>query len=432
MPNIKTINNAPSVMVFNKPISDIKLPIHGQGVFLFNTNTNGGKSFHFTFYTKDKTDGLMVSLNSTEFLVTRIKNSDKFASQSKNGGLTNKSGAYYWFSLDSQNQLLYAGIGEPRIETICYTYQFDVSDKLSEANKMFLESLVSITLPLSILPLKLLKNPITTQLPLIVKGMNELTMDDVASNACLPNASLSMAGQSLYNCVAGEQFILDSPDFPDFSKAIEQSINTPGLWCNTRLQQKSREFGKEPQPLETYLRITLGQNNGDSPGIPYVMEIWPIGHYSPVHNHGGANAIIRVLHGSINVSLFPYLCDDSEGVDPFATKEFKVNDITWISTTLNQVHQLKNLDTNDTACITIQCYLYDNDDKTHYDYFDYLGDKNAKKQYEPDSDMDFLEFKKLMQKEWAKTCLTKVKSTSKPDSTFGSVFYKDGIFGSFF
>jgi len=373
----------------------------------------------------------MVSLNSTEFLVTRIKNNDKFASQSKNGGLTNKSGAYYWFSLDSQNQLLYAGIGEPRIETICYTYQFDVSDKLSEANKMFLESLVSITLPLSILPLKLLKNPITTQLPLIVKGINDITMDDLASSEYLPSASLSMAGQSIYNCIAGEKFILDSPDFPDFSKAIEQSINTPGLWCNTRLQQKAGEFGKVPQPLETYLRITLGQNNGDSPGIPYVMEIWPIGHYSPVHNHGGANAIIRVLHGSINVSLFPYLCD-SEGVEPFATKEFKVNDITWISTTLNQVHQLKNLETNDTACITIQCYLYDNDDKTHYDYFDYLGDKNAKNQYEPDSDMDFLEFKKLMQKEWAKTCLTKVKSTSKPDSTVGSMFSKNGIFGSFF
>ena len=403
MPNIKTINNAPSVMVFNKQINDIKLPIHGQGVFLFNTNTNQGKSFGFTFFTKDTTDGLMVSLNSKEFLVTRIKNNDKFVSQSKNRGLTNKSGAYYWFSLDSQNQVLYAGIGEPRIENICYSYQFDVSDKLSEANKMFLESLVSITLPLSILPLKLLKNPITTQIPLLVKGMNELTMNDIASNAYLPNASLSIAGKTLYNCVAGEKFVLDSPDFPDFSKAIEHSINTPGLWCNTRIKQKATEFGKIPQPLETYLRITLGQNNGDSPGIPYVMEIWPIGHYSPVHNHGGANAIIRVLQGNIKVSLFPYLCQDNEGIEPFATKEFKTNDITWISTTLNQVHQLKNLDTNDSACITIQCYLYDNDDKTHYDYFDYLGNKNAKNQYEPDSDMDFLEFKKLMQKEWTES-----------------------------
>ena len=83
MPNIKTINNAPSVMVFNKQINDIKLPIHGQGVFLFNTKINGGKDYYFTFYTKDKSDGLKVCLNSTEFLVTRIKNNDKYLQISK-------------------------------------------------------------------------------------------------------------------------------------------------------------------------------------------------------------------------------------------------------------------------------------------------------------------------------------------------------------
>jgi hypothetical protein len=340
-------------------------------------------------------------LTASEFLVTRIKNGDKYVSQTKKDGITNKSGAYYWFSLDSQNQRLYAGIGEPRIETICYSYQFDVTDKQSEINKMFLENLVIISgFNPSVLPLKLLKDPITSNVPVLVKDINELTMDDVASNNYLPNASLSVACQKLYNCIAGSKFILDSPDFPDFSKAINYSINTPGLWCNTRLKEKATEFGKDPQPLETYLRITLGQNNGESPGVPYVMEIWPVGHYSPVHNHGNANAIIRVLHGDIHVSLFPYLCDDLDGVQPFTTHDFTKNDITWITPNLNQVHQLKNLETNKTACITIQCYLYDNNDKVHYDYFDYLGDKNAKNQYEPDSDMDFLKFKKTMQKEW--------------------------------
>ena len=94
------------------------------------------------------------------------------------------------------------------------------------------------------------------------------------------------------------------------------------------------------------------------------------------------------------------MCDDSSSIEPFAVNEFKKNDITWISPSLNQVHQLKNLDSNKTSCITIQCYLYDNDDKIHYDYFDYLDDKNAKNQYEPDSDMDFLEFKKTIKDEW--------------------------------
>lgn len=402
--NVQTI-------VFTQPPkkSTINLIVHGQGVFIFDVNKKTSKEFSFSFLTKDMTDGLKVSLSSSEFLVTRIKNTDKYESQSKKSGITNKSGSYYWFSIDSQNQILYAGIGEPRIETICYTYQFDITDKLAEVNKMFLESIEKISLNLGVLPLKLLKNPITSNIPLIVKNINELTMDDIASNKYLPSASLSISGQILYNCIAGNKFILDSPDFPEFSKAINYSINTPGMWCNTRLKEKATEFGKIPQPLETYLRITLGINNGDSPGVPYVMEIWPVGHYSPVHNHGNANAIIRVLHGEIHVTLFPYLCDEKESVEPLGYHDFVKNDITWIGPNLNQIHQLKNLETNTTACITIQCYLYENDDTTHYDYFDYLDDHNAKKQYEPDSDMDYLKFKKLMQDEWMKSCLSKVK-----------------------
>jgi predicted metal-dependent enzyme (double-stranded beta helix superfamily) len=144
----------------------------------------------------------------------------------------------------------------------------------------------------------------------------------------------------------------------------------------------------------------LGENNGESPGIPYVMEIWPIGHFSPVHNHGSANAVIRVLNGTINVSLFPFLCDEKGGVEPFGITNFVKDDVVWISPTLNQIHQLKNLETSKTSCITIQCYMYDLEDKSHYDYFDYIDEDGNKKQYEPDSDMDFVKFKETMKQEW--------------------------------
>lgn len=400
MPNTKQLHNSPSYLTFRENTNHIDLIVHGQGVFVFNTHVDGV----FTYYSNDKTDGLEVSLKhqlegEPEFVVRRLKTDTKYVSQIT-GDLTYKSGAYYWFSLDSQNQILYAGIGEARIETACFTYAFH-HDKLWELNKMFMESLVSITIPDTISPLRLLKNPITSSVPLIVKGINQITMDDVANNIVVPSTSLSPAAQQLYGCIAGDKFTLNTSDFPDFAKAIEYSIRTEGMWCNTRLKQKATEFGKDPQPLETYLRITLGQNNGESPGIPYVMEIWPIGHYSPIHNHSSANAVIRVLHGSINVSLYPYLCDDPTGsVPPFANIDFNEGDITWISSTLNQVHQLKNLESRNTACITIQCYMYDETDTKHYDYFDYLGDKNAKKQYEPDSDMDFVEFKNVIRKEW--------------------------------
>ena len=392
------ITNAPRFLHFSKPTNSINLIVKGQGVLLFETK----KACSLNFYNTDKSDGLTVKFTDAEILVERISNKDSYPSQIEKKGLSTKRGAYYWFSLDSQNQLFQAGIGEARVETSCYKYQFDPSNKLWEANKMFLESIVSIDFSSDdeINVIRLLKDPITASVPLLIKDTQNLTMDDVAGTTYLPNAALSPVAQILYNCVSGKNFVLDTPDFPDFSKAIEFSIITPGLWCNTRLQQKAQEFSKDPQPRETYLRITLGQNNGESPGIPYVMEIWPVGHYSPIHNHSEANAIIRVLHGKINVSLYPFLCDDSDTVEPFGVKEFVKDDITWISSTLNQVHMLKNEDTNKETCITIQCYMYDKEDTKHYDYFDYLGNKNVKNQYEPDSDMDFLEFKKTIRNEW--------------------------------
>ena len=126
------------------------------------------------------------------------------------------------------------------------------------------------------------------------------------------------------------------------------------------------------------------------------MEIWPVGHYSPIHSHGGSEAVIRVLHGTINVSLYAYL----GAAAPTTAVDFYEGDITWISPELNQVHQLRNLDSSPSACITIQCYMYDAKDKTHYDFFDYLDQEGAVKQYDPDSDMDFVAFKALMKKEW--------------------------------
>ncbi len=393
MPNIKVLHNVVNKKTVDKNLKSIEWIIHGQGIFVFKTE----KESSFKIFNQEKTDGFEVSLTKEEWKMKRISNEDGYISQKEKKGLIQKSGAYYWLSLDSQNQLIQCGMGEPRIETRGYYYQFDKTD----ANKLFMESLISIEWNEEIQSYYLLKNPITTNVPLLVKDMNQLSMEDVASNKYLPTSFLPTVGEKLYRCIAGDKFNLDTKDFPDFSKAIEYSIRTPGLWCNTRLKEKATEFGKDPQPLETYLRITLGQNNGESPGIPYVMEIWPVGHYSPIHNHSGANAIIRVLYGDIHVKLYPFLCDEEDTIEPFGEKDFTTGDITWISSNLNQVHQLKNKETNQKTCITIQCYMYDEEDKKHYDYFDYLGDENSKRQYEPDSDMDFIEFKKKMKEEWS-------------------------------
>jgi hypothetical protein len=379
-------------------IDEINLITKGQCVYLFES-VNECK---FQIVNLNNDDGIEVQFLNNKIVVIKISDKEIYEDIKNNKGIINLSGVYYWFSLDAQNQIFYAGIGEARIENIAYSYKFSFTkdkDDLRKINKKFLESLCKIKTNYT-KPIRLLKYPIINRIPLLVLDKNELTMDNIAKSEVMPISNLSSTSQKLYNCISGKNFVLDTPDFPEFTKAIEMSIITPGFWCYEKLKEKSTEFNKDkPNILETYLRITLGDNNGESPGIPYVMEIWPPNHYSPIHSHAGAEAIIRVLYGQINVSLYPFLCGQKDGIEPFAIADFFKNNITWVSPNLNQTHQLKNINPMQ-SCITIQCYMYDDDNNVHYDYFDYINNNGEINKYEPDSDMDFIEFKNLMKKEW--------------------------------
>jgi hypothetical protein len=376
-----------------------QLPVHGQGIFVFRQiNKNQPCSFRFT--NPDGNTGLHIEFTETQVTVHDIASLKPHSDPTNKSGLLKLAGAYYWFSLDAQNQRLYAGVGESRLETVIYTYNYDLHSHA--ATKLFLESLTQVQGVCNVAPIRIIKDPVTDNVPLIVKDTDELCMEHIASAKYMPKANLSSIAQKLYHCIAGKKFTLNTHDFPDFAAAIEYSIRTPGMWCYNKLRDKSREFNPDkPNLAETYLRITLGQNNGESPGVPYVMEIWPVGHYSPIHSHSNANAIIRVLNGSINVSLFPFLCNEAGGVLPFGVANFKEGEITWISPSLNQTHQLRNLESSAKTCITIQCYMYNTVDNRHYDYFDYLDDNGQTQLYEPDSDMDFIVFKQKMLEEWS-------------------------------
>lgn len=381
-----------------------KLLVHGQGVVVFKTKHT---SATFRIISHNNKNKLEVFFTQSNVFVKNVTNKIEktYIDQNNKKGLISNNGAYYWFSLDSQNQIFYAGIGEPRIENKIYEYKFNIKDKeKKEKNKKFLESLDEILYyeNSNIKIIKILKYPVSPiPIPFIVKSINQLTMMDIAKQTYMPLEHLSPVSQKLYNSIGGSRFVLNDDYFPEFSQAIEYSISTEGCWCNTKIKEKSTEFNpNKPNILETYLRITMGMNNGDSPGQMLVMEIWPKGgHYSPIHSHANCQAIIRVLHGSINVSLYPYLCGQKEEIQPFAIANFQEGDVTWISPTLNQVHKLKNL-SNENTCITIQCYEYDQDDTSHYDYFDYINETGKIMKYEPDSDCDFIEFKELIKQEW--------------------------------
>ena len=157
--------------------SPVSLIVHGQGVFVFDCS---GEPCKFTLFNADRSNGLRVSFEFAHVQVTGIQSKESLLDPNNKKGLSNIKGAYYWFSLDSQNQRLTAGVGEPRLETAVYTYTFSDANKiLWELNKGFLESLVSIEYK-SIAPRRLLRDPITIKLPLLVKNTDELSMNDIA------------------------------------------------------------------------------------------------------------------------------------------------------------------------------------------------------------------------------------------------------------
>ncbi|WP_298443440.1 hypothetical protein [uncultured Ferrimonas sp.] len=308
----------------------------------------------------------------------------------------------YWISIDSLNQQFRYGKGEMRAETGLLSYGQGAAETYLAPREndqpSWLHQITQVEISSSD-PVAITRqwtDPVTIKPPLLVSPINQLRMVDVACASKTVAKNLSTACQQLYANISGRDFTLNTEDFPDFADAINASINNPNGWCYQQLARK-HQLSDHQDKNENYLRITLGQNQGESPGIPYVMEIWPCQSYSPIHNHANADAIIRVLDGEINVSLFAMLSAHHQ--QPFASQSFRRDDITWISAGLNQTHQLRNL-SQERACITIQCYQYQADNLRHYEYFDYLDDDGKIARFSPDSDMGFLAFKSKMWLEW--------------------------------
>jgi predicted metal-dependent enzyme (double-stranded beta helix superfamily) len=302
----------------------------------------------------------------------------------------------YWFSFDPANRALIYGKGEMRLG--CGLLRYPLSPRPEDAPDPYAwlaqAECVEVSAPIRG-NVNVWRDPVTVEPPMRVIPMDAMTLEKVSGGAVTVPANLTPTSQILYGTIAGRDFVLDEGDFPQFSTAIRESIDSEDGWCRKVLEAKASEFGSKDEN-KTYLRITLGQNQGESPGIPYVMEIWPAGHYSPIHNHGWADAVIRVLHGRINVSLYPMLSPLHEV--PFAKEEFAAGDVTWISPQLNQIHMLKNEDPAQ-PCVTIQCYMYAETNLTHWPYFDYL-EKSSVGHFDPNSDADFMDFKQIMKTEW--------------------------------
>ncbi|KAK5991267.1 hypothetical protein PT974_09547 [Cladobotryum mycophilum] len=205
-------------------------------------------------------------------------------------------------------------------------------------------------------------------------------------------------------------------NLPKLAQAIDQSCADVHKVCGKILKMK-QEHNKTVNASEkqSYLRITIGDNLANSPGIPYVMEIWPPGHFSPIHDHGNASAVIKVLYGSIDCTWYDAVHEDrtpvtvaSDNAKPIENRypighavKLSQGDVTWLGDNQYQIHKLHNR--YKTVCITLQCYQFD-DDKTaapdYREYFTYTDDAQKQHKSHPTSDMDFVDLVKVLAAEW--------------------------------
>ncbi|QFS51589.1 cysteine dioxygenase [Nostoc sphaeroides] len=382
----------------------IQLLVDGQGTVFVNLNEIKPFSIILSTDTNPKSTGhgFELTIDESSAIFYQWDNGDRkkiSCDLNVESALDKDNNCIYWLSLNTHNpeRNLRYGKGEMRFKTQLTKVSILDQDEFKWIHNIkyviFLGSINQESV-------QIWRDPVTIEPAIIVISNDEITMEFVANYEFTISANLTPECQKLYANIAGKEFILDTDDFPNFSEAIKRSINNPNGWCYKKLKEKSEEFGKKDEAA-TYLRITLGINQGDSPGVPYVMEIWPGGHYSPIHNHARANAIIRVLHGEIVVSLYSMLSLVATHQKPFSEQRLKQGEITWIAPELNQTHKLYNPNGKDSPCITIQCYLYSDKDNSHYEYFDYINNDGTEIcQFDPVSDMDFLEFKNLMKEEW--------------------------------
>ena len=320
----------------------------------------------------------------------------------------------YWWSYDKDGKKLKYGKGHTMDKTTLMSYAFE--DSSYDKFKLFLEP--NPNCPPTVLlygslkdceedkinkgsidyePLILVnKEPLTFTPSPILKEFEPVELDELdQADYTLPNHLPSECKQ-IFNDIKNIK-VLE----PHLINQIRNSIETEGLKLNEVLKAKS------------YLRITIGENRGNSPGCPNVLEIWPAGAESPIHNHGRCSAVIKVLHGSIQCSIFNKITNppakSPELLDMFVASE---GDYTWMNDHWFQTHQLKNV--SDDYCATLQCYQYAPEDQTHYPQFDYYKHEELAK-FEPGSDLTFDKMKKIVAREWEEIAQNEVQERKLAD-----------------
>ncbi|XP_033726711.1 uncharacterized protein LOC117316282 [Pecten maximus] len=383
------------------------MPVNGQGIFTFDITRSS--PFRIVVTKSSSTDSIRLTIGSNfaEFGMTqnhiysRLKRTEH-----PDSGYDEEREITYWFSYNRDSLVLKYGKGYTMEETTCLQYDFLAGATPAEQDKIrcryhgffnaedqgvvrLYDCLASTSPDPKETENKVVfrKNPFIYNLSPLVLDSAQATLFTLDNNSYTLTGSLPAACKELYDNIRNCE--LNCPPEVDdvlLSDAIRFSIETDGCLLFNKLKEKAGEFGPGSGAEETYLRVTLGHCFGNSPGIPYVLEIWPSKHYSPIHNHGNANAVIKVLFGQINISIYN---KQTTELDATPLKSFNAckGDVTWISRDWFQTHKLRN--NTDDFCATIQCYNYDAGDTTHWPYFEYVSENSTIEEFLPNSDFTF-------------------------------------------
>lgn len=322
------------------------MPVKGKGTI--QMSQKGSFSFELFVSTKPRVDdpaafALVLKVDSHEALLGLFNNGSLRVLERTNNPaalLQPNDGQWqtYWLSYFKDTSMIKYGVGEvrPRFRMLDYALSLEENPefssiqylhlKLNNDNRLHQVGDLRNNVKIMIGP-----EPITVEPPLLV--LPSLTLEQASNHTALTLFSLDKPCQELYQSVIN--LSLNDQEFPQLTQAIERSIRTPNFWCYKKLREKSHGT------LEaTYLRITVGQIEGLSPGHRYVVEIWPPGHYSSIHSHSNAYGIIRVLYGKVTVKLYPSLSVSKYQTQPLIEQVLTEGQVTWMSPRLNQTHQV--------------------------------------------------------------------------------------------
>ena len=126
-------------------------------------------------------------------------------------------------------------------------------------------------------------------------------------------------------------------------EAIRVSLNSPGGALRRMLEMKAaRSEGSDIR--STYIRVDCFGKRIQSPCL---LEIWPGGHYSPVHEHASSTGLMRGVFGRVDIMLYESLAPSPREI---ALMSVTAERCSWMSPGHFQAHKVYcPMDTHDFA-----------------------------------------------------------------------------------